>query len=95
MTIDEHALAKHLFDDIAAMSTDIAGVSRPAFSDVETRVLDYLESFARAEGLHVEPTQARTGCSACPVTRMPSISFWSAAMSIPCLGAAITTGWQV
>lgn len=56
---DEHALARRLFDDIAAMSPDTEGVSRPAFSDVETRVLDYLSDFARAEGLHVETDAAQ------------------------------------
>ncbi len=34
------------------MSPDRAGVSRPAFSEVETRVLDYLEGIARQHQLH-------------------------------------------
>lgn len=50
----EYTLAKTLFDDIAAMSPDAEGVSRPAFSEVETRTLDYLAEFARNQGLHVE-----------------------------------------
>jgi N-carbamoyl-L-amino-acid hydrolase len=50
----EHALAERLFDEIAALGPDSEGVSRPAFSEVETRVLEYLEGFARDQGLHVE-----------------------------------------
>lgn len=45
-------LAGRLFADIAAMSPDARGVSRPAYSAVESRVLDYLEEQARAHGLH-------------------------------------------
>ena len=51
---NEFTLAKTVLDDIAAMSPDTEGVSRPAFSEVETRALDYLADFARAQGLHVE-----------------------------------------
>lgn len=51
---DDHALAERLFNDIAALGPDEEGVSRPAFSAVETRVLEYLEGFARDAGLHVE-----------------------------------------
>ncbi|HET8728980.1 MAG TPA: hydantoinase/carbamoylase family amidase [Alphaproteobacteria bacterium] len=46
-----HELAARIFDDIAAMSPDVAGVSRPAYSPVESKVLDYLEGVARAHGL--------------------------------------------
>lgn len=40
-----------LFADIAAMSPDSAGVSRPAFSQRETETLAYLEQFATSVGL--------------------------------------------
>ncbi|MDS1137610.1 Zn-dependent hydrolase [Nitratireductor indicus] len=49
----DHALAERLFAEIAAMTPDTEGVSRPAFSDIETRTLKYLEDFARSEGLEV------------------------------------------
>ncbi len=51
---DDTALATRLFDEIAAFSADVAGISRPAFSDIETRTLKYLETFAREQGLCVE-----------------------------------------
>jgi N-carbamoyl-L-amino-acid hydrolase len=50
---EELRLAAHLFDEIARMSPDAEGVSRPAFSEVETRTLAFLEAFARGEGLEV------------------------------------------
>lgn len=50
---DELALADRLFGDIARMTADTEGVSRPAFSDVETKTLQYLDEFARSEGLDV------------------------------------------
>jgi N-carbamoyl-L-amino-acid hydrolase len=43
-----------MFDDIAALSPDVAGVSRPAFSAKETEVLRYLENVCVKEGLSVE-----------------------------------------
>ena len=46
-------IARRLFDDIAAMSPDVEGVSRPAFSEVETRTLRHLETFAHDQGLAV------------------------------------------
>ncbi|AJE48656.1 Zn-dependent hydrolase [Celeribacter indicus] len=46
-------LAAKMFDDIRLLSSDKAGVSRPAFSDKESETLDYLATRARAEGLHV------------------------------------------
>ena len=50
---NDRALAERLFGDIAQMSPDVEGVSRPAFSEIETRTLEYLENVARAEGLEV------------------------------------------
>jgi len=46
--------ARHLFDTVAEMSRDTAGVSRPAFSLTETRVLEFLRDWAQGHGLHVE-----------------------------------------
>lgn len=46
-------IARHLFDEVAKMAPDSEGVSRPAFSDTETRVLDFLADFARGQGLAV------------------------------------------
>ena len=53
------ALAAHVFTEIRALSPDSAGVSRPAFSGIETKVLDWLAEFARAEGLCVEEDAGR------------------------------------
>ncbi|WP_404935244.1 Zn-dependent hydrolase [Nitratireductor sp. L15S-10] len=49
----DHALAARLFDDVARLSPDVEGVSRPAFSEIETQTLKYLEDVAKAEGLAV------------------------------------------
>jgi N-carbamoyl-L-amino-acid hydrolase len=46
-------LAAKMFDDIYQLSQDKAGVSRPAFSAMESATLDYLAAQARAEGLCV------------------------------------------
>lgn len=51
MVANELAFAARLFDDIAAISPDKAGVSRPAFSEVETATLNYLKSVCEAHGL--------------------------------------------
>ena len=48
---DDAAWAAGLFDQIAAMSPDSAGVSRPALSALETRVLDFLDARAVEAGL--------------------------------------------
>lgn len=48
---DDVATATLLFDEIATFSADTAGVSRPAFSAMETKTLEYLERFARNQGL--------------------------------------------
>lgn len=56
-TLDDRAeelrIAGFLFGEIAGFSPDVEGVSRPAFSDIETRTLSFLEDFARREGLEV------------------------------------------
>ncbi len=44
-------VAADLFADIALLSADTEGVSRPAYSDVETGTLAHLESFALSQGL--------------------------------------------
>lgn len=48
---DAETTAAQLFDEVAAFSPDTAGVSRPAFSPIETKTLKYLEDFATAQGL--------------------------------------------
>lgn len=48
---DDAAWAAEIFDHVAAMSPDSAGVSRPALSALETKVLDYLDSRAVQAGL--------------------------------------------
>lgn len=50
---DDAAMAARLFEDIARMSPDTEGVSRPAYSEIETKVLKYLEDFAVENGLEV------------------------------------------
>ncbi len=55
--VDEHErdleIARYLFDEVAARTRDVQGVSRPAFSTIETETLRFLEEFARKEGLAV------------------------------------------
>ncbi len=51
---EERALADRIFAEIAALSPDTDGVSRPAFSAKETEVLGYLKALALDEGLSVE-----------------------------------------
>jgi len=48
---DLSAIAARLFDTVAAMGPDTAGVSRPAFSSIETQVLEYLRAEAEQAGL--------------------------------------------
>ncbi|WP_299593253.1 Zn-dependent hydrolase [uncultured Tateyamaria sp.] len=48
---DEPLLAEKLFADIAAIGPDKVGVSRPAFSDIETASLNYLKWVAELHGL--------------------------------------------
>ncbi|MFD1911176.1 Zn-dependent hydrolase [Halodurantibacterium flavum] len=47
-------LAQQILDAVRALSPDGAGVSRPAYSDIETRALDCLSQIARDHGLIVE-----------------------------------------
>ena len=49
----ELALAAQLFDEIGSFSADTAGFSRPAYSDIETKTLHYLEEYACRAGLAV------------------------------------------
>ena len=51
--------AKKIFDDIRAMSADVQGVTRQAFSAKETEVLDYLTKIGQS--LKLEITQDRAG----------------------------------
>ena len=50
---EELRIAGYLFGEIAGFSPDVEGVSRPAFSEIETKTLAFLEDFARREGLDV------------------------------------------
>lgn len=50
---DDAELARFLFEEIARRTPDEEGVSRPAFSKVETDTLSFLEEFARERGLEV------------------------------------------
>ena len=45
--------ARFLFDGVAALSPDVEGVSRPAFSGIESQTRRFLEDFARSQGLEV------------------------------------------
>jgi beta-ureidopropionase / N-carbamoyl-L-amino-acid hydrolase len=44
-------LAARIIDEVTALSPDVEGVSRPAYSAVESRVIDYLAGIARQYGL--------------------------------------------
>ncbi|POF32695.1 Zn-dependent hydrolase [Roseibium marinum] len=46
-------IAKELFETIAERTSDVQGVSRPAYSKIETETLAFLKSFAEAAGLAV------------------------------------------
>ena len=46
-------IARYLFEEIAARTPDTEGVSRPAFSRIETETLRFLENYARGHGLEV------------------------------------------
>lgn len=43
-----------LFADIGKRTADTEGVSRPAYSEIETQTIDYLVEFGRKHGLEVE-----------------------------------------
>lgn len=45
--------ARYLFDEIATRTRDVEGVSRPAFSQIETQTLQFLEEFAQGHGIAV------------------------------------------
>ncbi|WP_218132132.1 Zn-dependent hydrolase [Roseicitreum antarcticum] len=51
-------LAHQIFDDLRALSPDGAGVSRPAYSGIETQALDYLADLARDHMLAVDTDAA-------------------------------------
>ncbi|WP_320008008.1 Zn-dependent hydrolase [Maridesulfovibrio sp.] len=44
--------AEQLFADLAELSRDVAGVSRPSYGEAETRAFELVEKFAHKEGLH-------------------------------------------
>lgn len=50
--------AKKIFDDIRAMSADVQGVTRQAFSAKETEVLDYLTKIGKSLQLEITPDRA-------------------------------------
>lgn len=50
---DSMRTATKLFNEVAEFSADTEGVSRPAYSSVETETLEYLEKYARDQGLAV------------------------------------------
>lgn len=50
--------AKNIFDDIRAMSADVQGVTRQAFSAKETEVLDYLTKIGQSLQLEITPDRA-------------------------------------
>ena len=52
--------AKKIFDDIRAMSADVQGVTRQAFSAKETEVLDYLTKIGQSLQLEITPDRAGT-----------------------------------
>ncbi|MEZ5812794.1 MAG: Zn-dependent hydrolase [Rhizobiaceae bacterium] len=51
--IDDLGIARLLFDGIGSQTADVEGVSRPAFSEIETATLKLLEGFARSQGIDV------------------------------------------
>ncbi len=48
---DYARMAESLFDELRAMSADVAGVSRPSYGEMETQVLAHLERVANSAGL--------------------------------------------
>ncbi len=51
--IDDAGVARLLFETIASHTADLEGVSRPAFSAIETETLALLEEFANSQGIDV------------------------------------------
>lgn len=66
LPFDDAATAALLFDEIATFSADTAGVSRPAFSTMETKTLKYLEDFAHKQGLIVSYDAGQNAVFALP-----------------------------
>lgn len=65
--LSNHAdLAGALFEEIAARTKDVEGVSRPAYSQIETDTLEYLMSFAREHGLITRYDAGRNGIFSLP-----------------------------
>jgi beta-ureidopropionase / N-carbamoyl-L-amino-acid hydrolase len=59
-------IAEHLFAEIAARTADVEGVSRPAYSEIETQTLAYLADFANDQGLVTSYDAARNGIFSLP-----------------------------
>ncbi|WP_319581939.1 Zn-dependent hydrolase [uncultured Pseudodesulfovibrio sp.] len=53
--LDAEAFARDLFEEVARLSPADVGVSRPAYSDTETRVLEFLRERAEEWGIAVRP----------------------------------------
>lgn len=51
--LDDAGIARLLFETIASRTADVEGVSRPAFSAIETETLALLEEFAHSQGIDV------------------------------------------
>jgi beta-ureidopropionase / N-carbamoyl-L-amino-acid hydrolase len=49
-----HALATELFDALRAATSDGVGITRPAYSELESTALDIIDAKARAAGLRTE-----------------------------------------
>ena len=62
----DNALAASLFDEIVALTADVEGVSRPAYSDIESQTLACLEEFAHGQGLAVEYDAGQNALFALP-----------------------------
>lgn len=71
-SLDEVALFGELFQAVAAISPDVEGVSRPAFSAIESKTLDLLADFARDHGLAVWFDEGRNARFSLPEDREAS-----------------------
>lgn len=80
-----HDTAERLFHDIAEISADVEGVSRPAYSAIETATLNYLENFAREKGLAVAYDAAQCGVFSLPEDHdaKPFVAIGSHVDSVP------------